>query len=54
MVVSLGGAYAGKVSFLPEDGAAEVEEVLEVDHGDDGVDEEADEVRKRDVRDAVG
>jgi hypothetical protein len=39
---------------LPEDGAALVEEVFQVDHACNGVDEEADEVREGDVGDAVG
>ena len=48
------GAYARQMALLPQHGAAQVEEVLEVDHGGDGVAEKADEVRERDVRDAVG
>lgn len=38
----------------PDDGTPLVEERFQVDHGDDGVDEEAEKVRQGGVRDTVG
>lgn len=47
------GSYAWEVAVLPQHGAADEEEVFEVAHGGDGVEEEAHEVWEGDVRDAV-
>ena len=46
--------YTGEMPLLPKDSTAKVEEVLEIDHRSDSVEQEAKEMRERDVRDAVG
>jgi len=49
-----GRTYARKIAIFPEQCAANEEEVLEIEHGGHGVGEEAQEMWKRDVGDAIG
>jgi len=48
------GTYAGKIAVLPEQGASNEEEILEIQHSCYCVGKEAQEMWERDVGDAVG
>lgn len=46
--------YARHVPITPDDGNSEEEKIFKVGHGEDGVENEADEMWKGKVRDAIG
>jgi hypothetical protein len=52
--ITVGRTYAGKIAVLPEQGATDEQEVLEIEHSGDGVGKEAQEMWEGDVGDAVG
>jgi hypothetical protein len=54
MQVKLGQTYTRKVSVLPEQSAANEQEVFQVEHGCYGVGKETQEMWERYVRDAIG
>lgn len=46
--------YTRERSLLPDDRYTLVEEVFQIGHGDDGIEEEANEMWNGDMRDAIG
>lgn len=53
-VFTMGGSsYAREVSVLPEHRATQVKQVLKIAHRGDGVGEKSNEMRKRNMRDAI-
>jgi hypothetical protein len=54
MRVKVGQTYAGEISVLPEQSAANEQEIFQVEHGCYGVGKEPQEMWKRYVRDAIG
>lgn len=48
-----GSSYAREVSILPEHRATQVKQVLKIAHRGDGVGEKSDEMRKRNMGDAI-